>query len=174
MQIPAPGMDKALQHNRLGPAVWENLCSRGSEDTRSAVSLCRNLASFSGAAQVRVQPAGPGRDLSQQSGSPAWHRHWHTGASHMEATETIRPRALTIQGEAVGPGWVHPLRKGKLSRNMVAVFSYLMGDYRQDGVLWFSLNWQQRTVQLLSRSFHGMGRRIGRKRLNSWVGMRTV
>jgi len=39
-------------------------------------------------------------------------------------------------------------------------------------VLWFSLSWQHRTMQLLSHFSSlpsGMGRRIRRKRQNSWV-----
>jgi len=49
--------------------------------------------------------------------------------------------------------------------------------FRQKMLLWFCLNLQQSSTQLLSHSFplpSGMGRRIKEKGKNSWVGMRTV
>lgn len=69
MKSPAPRKNKALEQNRLGPAGWEQVCRRGSEDTSLTVCPHSNVAPLSGAVQATMQSEALGRHLVQQSGT---------------------------------------------------------------------------------------------------------
>lgn len=141
------GKKKALQQNRLGPADWEQLCRKGSEDTSLAVHPHNNLAPLSVAAEAMIQSEGLGRHLVQQ---PETHEMLLSAVLSLGLRcttltltywcDSIRAGAWDIQGESAGPRYVQPLRKGTLRGNMIAIFSCLTGENRRNA---FERNWEK-------------------------------
>lgn len=69
MKSPAPRKNKALEQKRLGPAGWEQVWRRGSEDTSLTACPHSNVAPLSGTVQAMMQSEALERHLVQQSGT---------------------------------------------------------------------------------------------------------